>query len=136
MCAINRSSIYILLGILINLSSLTVELVFSIFKGDKSLNKKLLNVTSTVVPFALAAVGFALECNVDAPHLQSTAYLRYSHTWFHFSNLRLYCLCVFVFPGEIREGENGKLNTARHAFSCSMRYAVLPIYWWNVPLTL
>ncbi len=69
MCAINRCSIYILLGILINLSALTFELVFAIFKGGKSLNKKLLNATSTVVPFVLAAVGFALEGNVDAPHL-------------------------------------------------------------------
>jgi hypothetical protein len=84
MCAINRSSIYILLGILINLSALTFELVIAIFKGSKSLNKKLLNATSTVVPFALAAVGFALEGNVDAPRLQFTAYLRYSHTSFFF----------------------------------------------------
>jgi hypothetical protein len=66
---------------LINLSALTFELVFAILnKGGKSLNKKLLNATSTVVPFALAAVGFALEGNVDAPHLKSTAYLRYTHT--------------------------------------------------------
>jgi hypothetical protein len=71
MCAINRSCIYILLGILINLSALTLELVFAILKGGKSFNKKLLNATSTVVPFALAAIGFALEGNVDAPHLQS-----------------------------------------------------------------
>ena len=72
MCAINRSSIYILLGILINLAALTFELVFAIFKGDKSLNKKLLNATSTIVPFVLAAVGFALEeGNVDAPHLHT-----------------------------------------------------------------
>ena len=105
MCAINRSSIYILLGILINLSALTFELVFAIFKGDKSLNKKLLNATSTVVPFVLAAVGFALEGNVDAPRLQSTAYLRYSHTSFHSSNLRLYCLCVCVSRRDRRRRE-------------------------------
>jgi hypothetical protein len=85
MCAINRSSIYILLGILINLSALTFELAFAIFKGRKKINKKLLNATSTVVPFILAAVGFALEGNVDATYL---------HTSFHFSNLCLYRLCV------------------------------------------
>ncbi len=81
------------------------------------------------MPFVLAAVGFALEeGNVDAPHLLSTAYLRYSHTSFHFLLTSACIVCVFVFPGEIGEGENGKLNTARHAFSCSMRYEMLHIY--------
>jgi hypothetical protein len=70
-CSINRTSIYVLLGILINLSALTFELVFTIFKGDKRLNKKLLNATSTVVPFVLAAVGFALEGEVEASLLPS-----------------------------------------------------------------
>jgi hypothetical protein len=117
MCAINRSSIYILLGILVNLSALTFELVFAIFKGGKSLNKKLLNATSTVVPFVLAAVGFALEGNVTcATHTHCFIFLTFA------------CIvCVFAFPGEIGEGANGKLNTARHAFSCSMRYEMLII---------
>jgi hypothetical protein len=106
MCAINRSSIYILLGILINLSALTFELVFAIFKGDKSLNKKVLNTASTVVPFALAAVGFALEeGNVAALHLQSAAYLRYSHPSFPFSNLCLYRLCVCISRRDRRRRE-------------------------------
>jgi hypothetical protein len=91
MCAINRFSIYILLGILINLSALTFELVFTLFIGYKSLNKKLLNASSTVVPFVLAAVGFALEeGNVDAPHLQSTAFLRYTHI---VSSVSFVCFC-------------------------------------------
>ncbi len=49
--------------------------------------------------------------------------LTYTH---RFIFLTFACIvCVYVFPGDISEGENGKLNTARHAFSCSMRYEVL-----------
>ncbi len=99
-------------------------MIFAILKGGKSLNKKLLNATSTVVPFVLAAVGFALEGNVDEPNL-----FNLPPTHIHrFIFLTFACfVCVFVFPGEIGEGENGKLNTARHAFSCSMRYEKLII---------
>jgi hypothetical protein len=104
MCAINRISIYVVLGILINLSALTFELVFVIFKGDKSLNKKLLNATSTVVPFALAAVGFALEGNVDAPQLQHTCATQ-THGFIFLTFACIVCVCVCVSRQDRRRRE-------------------------------
>jgi hypothetical protein len=105
MCAINRSSIYILLGILVNLSALTFELVFAIFKGGKSLNKKLLNAMSTVVPFVLAAVGFALEGNITcATHTHCFIFLTFA------------CIvCVFVFPRRDRRRREWQIE---HGKAC------------------
>jgi hypothetical protein len=35
----------------------------------------------------------------------------------------LLAIVGYALDGELEGGENAKLNTARHAFSCSMRYA-------------
>jgi formate hydrogenlyase subunit 3/multisubunit Na+/H+ antiporter MnhD subunit len=61
MCSINRLGIYLLLVIMINLSLLTYSLVSAIFGGNKSTNKKLLNLLSTFVPLILIIVGYALD---------------------------------------------------------------------------
>ena len=66
MCSINRLSIYLVLLIMINLSLLTYSLVSVIFRGNKSTNKKLLNLLSTFVPLILIIVGYALDGTLES----------------------------------------------------------------------
>ncbi len=115
MCSINRLSIYLLLVIMINLSLLTYSVMSAIFRGNKSTNKKLLNLLSTCVPLILIIAGYALDGTTDFVILAEEV------TCFVHS---IYDFVAVIREGDFREGENSKLNIARHAFSCSMRYVI------------
>ena len=114
MCSINRLSIYLLLMIMINLSLLTYSVVSLIFRGDKSTSKKLLNLLSTFVPLILIIVGYALDGTTESVVLVEEV-IRLVQSIYDL--LLSYAKVTF-------EGENSKLNIARHAFSCSMRYVI------------
>jgi hypothetical protein len=98
LCAINRASIYILLGILINLAGVTFNLWHALEKGTQpnASREKIVNGICYGLPMALLILAYAFDSpdNFD----QSVA-------------------------------SNGQLNTARHAFTCSMRFESMVHEW-------
>jgi hypothetical protein len=114
-CSINRLGIYLLLSIMINLSVLTYQLFSVVVRGNDRPNKRLYNLGSTLVPVLIMAAGYALEEGTTV----WPAFFIFAMESVSFHPQRL--LLLLIFEGELRQGENSKLNMARNAFSCSMR---------------
>jgi hypothetical protein len=137
MCAVNRFSIYVLLSILINLCALTCQLASAVKGASGHDNKTALNLTTTVVPMLLAALGFALEGDqlelcadilvLPWPCLLVVACGLLASFIFNVTNSPFFLPPLHtIFEDDVNSdaNENEKLNKARYAFSCSMRYPV------------
>ena len=118
MCAINRSSKFILLSIQIHLCDLTRILYVSITANVSSNRKKaqmMFRVLSTGIPCLLLAISYGGLCSyhwsqVVLPFHKLIRYMRHTvETGNEFA----------VINDE--KADNYELNLARHAFSCSMR---------------
>jgi hypothetical protein len=114
MCAISRSSIFVLLSIQIHLCDLVRNLYFDITVENQRKSRGLIwKVLSVGIPCLLMAISFGgLFEVIDAWYGIAYGFL-VSH------NKRMPSV-------ECRENcetsENYQLNVARHAFSCSMRF--------------
>ena len=65
MCAVNRISIYLLLGILINLCALMYQIASALLKATGHKNKGTLNFLCVAILTLLAVLGFVLEDDGD-----------------------------------------------------------------------
>jgi hypothetical protein len=123
MCAINRSSIFILLSIQIHLCDLTRNLCVSITSGlsanRKSAQVLVFRVLSTGIPCLLLVISYGglFEC----------IYFSWVASSSTFCKLIRYLRTHIVETGnefsisDDEKTDNYELNVARHAFSCSMR---------------
>jgi hypothetical protein len=125
MCAINRSSIFILLFIQIHLCDLTRNLYLAILSSS-SLNRKkswICRALSTVIPCLLLAISYrGLFFSLYVYHRSVT----HTHTHTHMYSPRV--MKNSNTPSAEHKDEkadNYQLNVARHAFSCSMRWVHL-----------
>ena len=65
LCTVNRVSIYLLLGILINLCALMYQIASALLKATAHKNKGALNFLCIAIPTLLAVLGFVLEDDGD-----------------------------------------------------------------------
>ncbi len=118
LCAINRSSTFVLLSIQIHLCdlvrSLYVELTFKKQKKSQGLIWKVLSVG---IPCLLMAISYGGFFWVQ----RSMSWVAYGFLVSHMPSVECHENCETT--------ENYQLNVARHAFSCSMRFGPIWFAW-------
>jgi hypothetical protein len=96
MCIINRASIYVMLGISMNLCALMYKIASAMVRGTPTQSMATLNFLSTVTPILLLMLGYAMETELDDGKNARINIARHSFTCsMRLDSLLNMCICPF-----------------------------------------